>query len=38
MFIAIFAIACVRVLGSRGRELARATASLPLHDDEEARR
>lgn len=37
LFIAIFAIACVRAFSKRGTELARAVSTLPLEDDEEAR-
>ena len=35
LFVTIFAIACTRAFGARGRALARVASRLPLDDDKE---
>jgi hypothetical protein len=35
LFVTIFALACVRALGPRGKELARRASRLPLDDDDQ---
>jgi cbb3-type cytochrome oxidase subunit 3 len=34
LFVTIFALACLRAFGARGKELAKVASRLPLDDDE----